>query len=206
MRASSRIVASCSPCDAAMTASRSGHFGAFMPPRNSVSSAPGKSTRNSRIGLPLAAPSACALPKISAHAEVARPGAPAVAVVARTLRRVGDENSSHMLALLGGKDRAHVERVCEQRNSAFGTVRSYQRMKSNVPQLSNRRRGTTRHTGRNRIGEGWVRVARAPAASSWLPSASHVDRERRDQLRSGAVTVSAMRPRISGPRKTARAR
>src|SRR5260370_19155705 len=51
------MVASCTPCDASATVSRSGHFVALMRLRNSVSSASGTFTRNGRIAC------ACSLPR-----------------------------------------------------------------------------------------------------------------------------------------------
>src|SRR5688572_15234118 len=51
--------ASCTPCDASVTVSRSGHFVALMRRRNSVSSASGTFTRNGRTAVLSAA---CSLP------------------------------------------------------------------------------------------------------------------------------------------------
>src|SRR6266853_5935749 len=53
------MVASCTPWDASVTVSRSGHFVALMRLRNSVSSASGKFTLNGRIGV-LSLPVCCA--------------------------------------------------------------------------------------------------------------------------------------------------
>src|ERR1700736_853363 len=52
------MVASCTPCDASATVSRSGHFVALMRVRKSVSSASGTFTRNGRIAL---LPAVCSL-------------------------------------------------------------------------------------------------------------------------------------------------
>src|SRR5215467_1433300 len=126
--ASCWTVASRTPCDSSATVSFSGQRVAAMRRRRSTSSSCGTSMRKGRIALPCAAPSARALSKTPVDAEAARPSAPAAAVVARTLRRVGDDDFSDMLVPLGLKGRKYAE-VLGAVPSAFGTARSYQRMR-----------------------------------------------------------------------------
>src|SRR5580704_5360522 len=97
--------------------------------RKSASSASGAWKEKGRIALPCAAPSACALPKIPVDVEATRPSAPAAAVVARTPRRVGDDDLSDMLVLPGLEGRHERGRSLRARPFTFGTARLYQRMR-----------------------------------------------------------------------------
>src|SRR5712664_1449394 len=78
--------ASCTPCDASVTVSRSGHLVALMRLRNSVSSASGISTRNGRIAV--LSLRVCSVPLAIASALSVKPRRPSGAPARLPLQRL----------------------------------------------------------------------------------------------------------------------
>jgi hypothetical protein len=88
------MVASCTPCDASVTVSRSGNFVASIRLRSSISASLEVSMWKGRIAVESVAAEACAGSRLAA---------PTAADAARTARRVYGEGISDMIILLGGK-------------------------------------------------------------------------------------------------------
>src|SRR5688500_3545264 len=88
-RASSRMVASCTPWDSSVTVSRSGHWVAARRRRKSTSASSGTLMRKGRIALSPSVALDCAGVVARGAAVAARPNVPAAAVRTRTLRRLG---------------------------------------------------------------------------------------------------------------------
>ncbi len=87
-------------------------------------------------------PSKGALPNMPVDTEAAEPSAPAAVVAARTLHRVGDEDSSDMLVVLGFKGMSGRGEV-SRRRPVLPVISTYE---ARAAQMSNRGRATARHT------------------------------------------------------------